>query len=117
MQMMNEQRVHGMHCTMGRTAQLNFASYLDGKGIDCRERASVIAASSMSSDERNKRHVATRGLMPPPRPSTSSFPNSIHEKSRFGSSISRNSLIRGAEMSTSSNTSKSTSGSSSNSKA
>ncbi|KAE8731792.1 CBL-interacting protein kinase 4 [Hibiscus syriacus] len=71
------------------------------------ERAPGIAASSISSDERNK-----AGLMLPPRPSNNSFSNSVRAKSRFGSSSSRNSLIRGDEMPTSSNTSKSRSGSS-----
>ncbi|KAE8726170.1 hypothetical protein F3Y22_tig00007372pilonHSYRG00003 [Hibiscus syriacus] len=76
------------------------------------ERAPGIAASSISSDERNKRQVAARGLMLPLRPSNNSFSNSVRAKSRFGSSSSRNSLIRGDEMPTSSNTSKSRSGSS-----
>ncbi|TYG49686.1 hypothetical protein ES288_D10G114200v1 [Gossypium darwinii] len=84
-----------------------------------RERASSIAASGMSSDERNQ--VSARALMPPSRPSSNSFSNSVHAKSRFGSSSSRNSSIRRTEMSTSSNTSKSSSssfkaGESSNSK-
>ncbi|XVF28721.1 hypothetical protein REPUB_Repub15cG0054400 [Reevesia pubescens] len=73
--------------------------------------ASGKAASGMSSDERNQRQVSARALMPPPRPSTNSFSNSTHAKSRFGSSSSRNSSIRRAEMSTSSNTSNSRSGS------
>ncbi|MBA0683719.1 hypothetical protein Goari_025352 [Gossypium aridum] len=87
----------------------------------CRERASGIAASGMSSDERNQKQVSARALMPPPRPSSNSFSNSVRAKSRFGSSSSRNSSIRRTEMSTSSNTSKSSSssfkaGESSNSK-
>ncbi|MBA0615019.1 hypothetical protein Godav_015220 [Gossypium davidsonii] len=86
-----------------------------------RERASGIAASGMSSDERNQKQVSARALMPPPRPSSNSFSNSVRAKSRFGSSSSRNSSIRRTEMSTSSNTSKSSSssfkaGESSNSK-
>ncbi|TYH79790.1 hypothetical protein ES332_D03G086800v1 [Gossypium tomentosum] len=75
----------------------------------------------MSSAERNQKQVSTRALMPPPRPSSNSFSNSVHAKSRFGSSSSRNSSIRRTKMSTSSNTSKSSSssfkaGESSNSK-
>ncbi|TYI70378.1 hypothetical protein E1A91_D08G217400v1 [Gossypium mustelinum] len=75
----------------------------------------------MSSDERNQKQVSARALMPPPRPSSNSFSNSVHAKSRFGSSSSRNSSIRRTKMSTSSNTSKSSSssfkaGESSNSK-
>ncbi|MBA0856848.1 hypothetical protein Goshw_003872 [Gossypium schwendimanii] len=86
-----------------------------------RERASGIAASGMSSDERNQKQVSARALMPPPRPSSNSFSNSVRAKSRFGSSSSRNSSIRRTQMSTSSNTSKSSSssfkaGESSNSK-
>ncbi|MBA0841155.1 hypothetical protein Goarm_003664, partial [Gossypium armourianum] len=74
--------------------------------------ASGKAASGMSSDERNQRQVSARALMPPPRPSSNSFSNSVHAKSRFGSSSSRNSSIRRAEMSASSNASNSRSGSS-----
>ncbi|XWS39227.1 hypothetical protein CRYUN_Cryun18bG0032400 [Craigia yunnanensis] len=74
--------------------------------------ASGKAASGMSSDERNQRQVSARALMPPPRPSTNSFSNSAHAKSRFGSSSSRNSSIQRVEMSTSSNTSNGRSGSS-----
>ncbi|OMO95592.1 Glycoside hydrolase, family 47 [Corchorus olitorius] len=74
--------------------------------------ASGKAASGMSSDERNQRQVSARALMPPPRPSTKSFSNSVRGKSRFGASSSRNSSIQRAEMSTSSNTSNSRGGSS-----
>ncbi|KAK8275986.1 hypothetical protein E1A91_D10G172800v1 [Gossypium mustelinum] len=74
--------------------------------------ASGKAASGMSSDERNQRQVSARALMPPPRPSSNSFSNSVHAKSRFGSSSSRNSSMRRAEMSASSNASNSRSGSS-----
>ncbi|PPD67879.1 hypothetical protein GOBAR_DD35247 [Gossypium barbadense] len=89
-----------------------------------RERASSIATFGMSSAERNQLITetgSTRALMPPPRPSSNSFSNSVHAKSRFGSSSSRNSSIRRTKMSTSSNTSKSSSssfkaGESSNSK-
>ncbi|XVE65922.1 hypothetical protein DITRI_Ditri08aG0038400 [Diplodiscus trichospermus] len=64
------------------------------------------------SVEPAKRQVSARALMPPPRPSTNSFSNSVRAKSRFGSSSSRNSSIQRAEMSTSSNTSNSRSDSS-----
>ncbi|OMO54743.1 rRNA-processing protein EFG1 [Corchorus capsularis] len=74
--------------------------------------ASGKAASGMSSDERNQRQVSARALMPPPRPSTKSYSNSVRGKSRFGASSSRNSSIQRAEMSTSSNTSNSRGGSS-----
>ncbi|XP_017612963.1 rRNA-processing protein EFG1-like isoform X2 [Gossypium arboreum] len=51
--------------------------------------ASGKAASGMSSDERNQRQVSARALMPPPRPSSNSFSNSVHAKSnsRSGSSF------------------------------
>ncbi|XP_057960221.1 rRNA-processing protein EFG1 isoform X2 [Malania oleifera] len=73
--------------------------------------ASGKAASGMSSDERNQTQVSARALMPPPRPSTSSFPSSNHVQSRFGSS-SKKSSIRRVEISTSSNASSGRSGSS-----
>ncbi|KAE8668072.1 ATP sulfurylase 1 [Hibiscus syriacus] len=69
--------------------------------------ASGKAASGMSSDERNQRQVSARALMPPPRPSSNSFSNSVAAKSRFGFSP-----MQRAEMSASSNTSNSRSGSS-----
>lgn len=74
--------------------------------------ASGKAASGMSSDERNQRLNSARALMPPPRPSTNTFPSSIRSQSRFGSSSRKNSSIQRAEMSTSSNTSNSRSESS-----
>ncbi|CAL5395368.1 unnamed protein product [Camellia sinensis] len=74
--------------------------------------ASGKAASGMSSDERNQRHISARSLMPPPRSSTNSFSNSVHVKSRFGGSSSKKQPLRRAEMSTSSNTSNSMSESS-----
>lgn len=80
-----------------------------------REQASSTsgkAASGMSSDERNQRQNSARALMPPPRPSTNTFPSSVQSQSRFGSSSRKNSSIQRAEMSTSSNTSNSRSESS-----
>ncbi|KAH9682337.1 rRNA-processing protein EFG1 [Citrus sinensis] len=74
--------------------------------------ASGKAASGMSSDERNQRQNSARALMPPPRPSTNTFPSSVQSQSRFGSSSRKNSSIQRAEMSTSSNTSNSRSESS-----
>ncbi|GMP56216.1 hypothetical protein CsSME_00020785 [Camellia sinensis var. sinensis] len=74
--------------------------------------ASGKAASGMSSDERNQRHISARALMPPPRSSTNSFSNSVHVKSRFGGSSSKKQPLQRAEMSTSSNTSNSMSESS-----
>ncbi|GLT99487.1 hypothetical protein SLE2022_169240 [Rubroshorea leprosula] len=84
--------------------------------------ASGIAASGMSSDERNQRQISARALMPPPRPSTNYPPGSVNAQSRVASSSRKNSSMRSAEMSTSSNTSNSRSslsfklGGSSNSK-
>ncbi|KAA8548723.1 hypothetical protein F0562_000407 [Nyssa sinensis] len=72
--------------------------------------ASGKATSGMSSDERNQRQISARALMPPPRPSTNSFRNSVNSKSRFGGSSSKKSSLQRVEMSTSSNTSNSTSG-------
>nr|POF22595.1 rrna-processing protein efg1 [Quercus suber] len=72
--------------------------------------ASGKAASGMSSDERNQ--ISARALMPPPRPSANSVSTSGRSQSRFGPSSSKNKLIQRAEMSTSSNTSNSRSGSS-----
>ncbi|KDP40270.1 hypothetical protein JCGZ_02268 [Jatropha curcas] len=80
-----------------------------------REQASSTsgkAASGMSSDERNQRQMSARALMPPPRPSNNSRPNSTRTQSRFGASSSKNSWTQRAEISTSSNTSSSRSGSS-----
>nr|POF22596.1 rrna-processing protein efg1 [Quercus suber] len=74
--------------------------------------ASGKAASGMSSDERNQRQISARALMPPPRPSANSVSTSGRSQSRFGPSSSKNKLIQRAEMSTSSNTSNSRSGSS-----
>ncbi|XP_052190973.1 rRNA-processing protein EFG1 isoform X2 [Diospyros lotus] len=74
--------------------------------------ASGKAASGMSSDERNQRHISARALMPPPRPSTNSFSNLVHGKSMFGGSLSKKQSLRRVEMSTSSNTSNSMSESS-----
>ncbi|KAG8373135.1 hypothetical protein BUALT_Bualt12G0139200 [Buddleja alternifolia] len=68
--------------------------------------ASGKAASGMSSDERNQRHISARALMPPPGPSGKPFSNSVN-KSRFAGSSSgkiKKSYNRG-EISTSSNTS------------
>ncbi|CAK9136673.1 unnamed protein product [Ilex paraguariensis] len=73
--------------------------------------ASGKATSGMSSDERNQ--ISARALMPPPRPSNNKSSSSVHSKSRFGGSSSRSSYARGAEISTSSNTSNSISESSS----
>ncbi|KAF9677665.1 hypothetical protein SADUNF_Sadunf08G0131100 [Salix dunnii] len=72
--------------------------------------ASGKAASGMSSDERNQ--TAARALMPPPRPSNNLHTNPVHAQSRFGASSSKNSWKQRAEISTSSNTSSSISGSS-----
>ncbi|KAB5545065.1 hypothetical protein DKX38_013177 [Salix brachista] len=72
--------------------------------------ASGKAASGMSSDERNQ--TAARALMPPPRPSNNLHANPVHAQSRFGASSSKNSWKQRAEISTSSNTSSSISGSS-----
>lgn len=74
--------------------------------------ASGKAASGMSSDERNQRQISARALMPPPRPSANSVSTSGRSQSRFGPSSSKNKSIQRAEMSTSSNTSNSRSGSS-----
>ncbi|XP_015871575.2 rRNA-processing protein EFG1 isoform X2 [Ziziphus jujuba] len=72
--------------------------------------ASGKAASGMSSDERNQ--ISARALMPPPRPSAKSLSSSIRAKSKFGPSSSKNSSKLRAEISTSSHTSNSMSGSS-----
>ncbi|THG06274.1 hypothetical protein TEA_006049 [Camellia sinensis var. sinensis] len=74
--------------------------------------ASGKAASGMSSDERNQRQISARALMPPPRPSTNSFSNLAHAKSRFGGSSSKKQSLRRDAVCTSSNTSNSTSESS-----
>ncbi|GAV69590.1 DUF2361 domain-containing protein [Cephalotus follicularis] len=74
--------------------------------------ASGKAASGMSSDERNQRQISARALMPPPRPSSQSFPSSVRAQSKFGPSTSKSSSAQRAKMSTFSNTSNSTSGSS-----
>jgi hypothetical protein len=74
--------------------------------------ASGKAASGMSSDERNQRQISARALMPPPRPSTHRVSTSGRSQSRFGPSSSKNKSIQRAEMSTSSNTSNSRSGTS-----
>ncbi|XP_040999714.1 rRNA-processing protein EFG1 isoform X2 [Juglans microcarpa x Juglans regia] len=71
--------------------------------------ASGKAASGMSSDERNQ--ISARALMPPPRPAITTAPSSGHSQSRFGPSSSKNKSIQRTEMSTSSNTSTSRSGS------
>ncbi|XP_023540715.1 vitellogenin-2-like isoform X4 [Cucurbita pepo subsp. pepo] len=68
------------------------------------------AASGMSSDERNHQ-ISARALMPPPRP-TKSFPSSAQARSKPGSSLRKFSTNRRAEVSSSSNTSSSRSGSS-----
>ncbi|KAJ1398908.1 rRNA-processing protein Efg1 [Sesbania bispinosa] len=65
--------------------------------------ASGKAVSGMSSDEKNQRQISARALMPPPRPS--------NKLSRFGSSSRQNSSTLRSEISTSSNTSNSKSGS------
>ncbi|KAL7599203.1 hypothetical protein Lser_V15G23089 [Lactuca serriola] len=76
--------------------------------------ASGKAASGMSSDERNQRHISARALMPPPRASNNPNPN--HMKSRYTKSFNKNtsssshrvdmsSSSRRADMSSSSNTS------------
>ncbi|CAL1396495.1 unnamed protein product [Linum trigynum] len=77
-----------------------------------REQASSTsgkAASGMSSDEKNQREISARALMPPPRPShNSSRSNTVHGRSRFGASSSKNSWRQRADISTtSSNTSSS----------
>ncbi|XP_015573505.1 rRNA-processing protein EFG1 isoform X1 [Ricinus communis] len=80
-----------------------------------REQASSTsgkAASGMSSDERNQRQMSARALMPPPRPSNNSRSNSVHTRSRFGASSSKKPWMQRSEISTSSNTSSSISGSS-----
>nr|XP_043637985.1 rRNA-processing protein EFG1 [Erigeron canadensis] len=64
--------------------------------------ASGKAASEMSSDERNQRHISARALMPPPR--ASKGPNATHVKPR-SNSFQKNSYSRRADMSSSSNTS------------
>ncbi|XP_022974417.1 rRNA-processing protein EFG1 isoform X2 [Cucurbita maxima] len=69
------------------------------------------AASGMSSDERNHQQISARALMPPPRP-TKSFPSSAQARSKPGSSLRKFSTNRRAEVSSSSNTSSSRSGSS-----
>ncbi|KAG7991913.1 hypothetical protein I3843_02G101900 [Carya illinoinensis] len=73
--------------------------------------ASGKAASGMSSDERNQKQISARALMPPPRPAITTAPSSGHSQSRFGPSSSKNKSIQRTEMSTSSNTSTSRSGS------
>ncbi|GKU85843.1 hypothetical protein SLEP1_g460 [Rubroshorea leprosula] len=74
--------------------------------------ASGIAASGMSSDERNQRQISARELMPPPRPSANSLQSRVNSQSRFASSSRKNSAMRRAEMPSSSNTSNSRSSSS-----
>ncbi|KAF5452743.1 hypothetical protein F2P56_027710 [Juglans regia] len=73
--------------------------------------ASGKAASGMSSDERNQKQISARALMPPPRPAITTAPSSGRSQSRFGPSSSKNKSIQRTEMSTSSNTSTSRSGS------
>ncbi|KAF8392290.1 hypothetical protein HHK36_022632 [Tetracentron sinense] len=75
--------------------------------------ASGKAASGMSSDEKNQRLVSARALMPPPRPSTNSFKSSTRAQTRFGASSSKKPSGHMVELSTSTNTSHSRSGSSS----
>ncbi|KAF4352755.1 hypothetical protein F8388_003408 [Cannabis sativa] len=71
------------------------------------------SASGVSSDERNyQRHISARALMPPPRPSTKSFSNEVRGKSKFAPSSSRNFSTHRGEVSTSTATSNSLSGSS-----
>ncbi|KVG61807.1 rRNA-processing protein efg1-like [Cynara cardunculus var. scolymus] len=65
--------------------------------------ASGKAASGMSSDERNQRHISARALMPPPRASNGS--SAVHVKSRYSNSFNKNSSFRRRDMSSSSNTS------------
>lgn len=75
-----------------------------------REQASStsgIAASGMSSDERNQRRMSARALMPPPHPSKNSLSRSGRSQSRFVASSSKGSWIQRAEISASSNTSSS----------
>ncbi|PON40160.1 rRNA-processing protein EFG [Parasponia andersonii] len=74
--------------------------------------ASGKAASGMSSDERNQRQISARALMPPPRPSTKSLPSSLRAKSKFAPSSSKNFSKQRGDVSTSSATSNSMSGSS-----
>ncbi|KAI3814314.1 hypothetical protein L1987_19065 [Smallanthus sonchifolius] len=65
--------------------------------------ASGKAASGMSSDERNQRHISARALMPPPRASNGS--STVHVKSRYGNSFHKKSFSNRSDMSSSSNTS------------
>ncbi|KAJ9536987.1 hypothetical protein OSB04_029720 [Centaurea solstitialis] len=65
--------------------------------------ASGKAASGMSSDERNQRHISARALMPPPRPSNGS--SVVHVNPRYANSFNKNSFSRGGYVSSSSNTS------------
>ncbi|PWA57742.1 hypothetical protein CTI12_AA404220 [Artemisia annua] len=65
--------------------------------------ASGKAASGMSSDERNQRHVSARTLMPPPRASNVS--SEVHAKPRYTNSYHKNSSSSRAYLSSSSNTS------------
>lgn len=74
--------------------------------------ASGKAASGMSSDERNQRQISARALMPPPRPSTKSLSSSLRAKSKFAPSSSKNFSKQRGDVSTSSATSNSMSGSS-----
>ncbi|KAI7738010.1 hypothetical protein M8C21_031908 [Ambrosia artemisiifolia] len=65
--------------------------------------ASGKAASGMSSDERNQRHISARALMPPPRASNGS--TTAHVKSRYGNSFHKKPFSNRSDMSSSSNTS------------
>ncbi|KAD3639989.1 hypothetical protein R6Q59_003108 [Mikania micrantha] len=65
--------------------------------------ASGKAASGMSSDERNQRHISARALMPPPRASNAS--TAVHVKSRYGSSFQKKSFFNRSDVSSSSNNS------------
>ncbi|XP_058105461.1 rRNA-processing protein EFG1-like [Magnolia sinica] len=83
-----------------------------------REQASSTsgkAASGMSSDEKNQRHVSARVLMPPPRPLTISSRTAGRAQTRIAHPSSKKQSIEKVEFSTSSNTSHSRSGNSSKS--
>ncbi|KAK1439523.1 hypothetical protein QVD17_05343 [Tagetes erecta] len=65
--------------------------------------ASGKAASGMSSDERNQRHISARALMPPPRASNGS--TTAHVKSRYSNSFHKKPFSMRSDPSSSSNTS------------
>ncbi|XP_062108215.1 rRNA-processing protein EFG1 [Humulus lupulus] len=93
------------------------AASASGMSSDERKASSAsgkaASASGVSSDERNhQRHISARALMPPPRPSTKSFSNSVRGKSKFAPSSSKNFSTHRGDVSTSSATSNSLSGSS-----